>query len=154
MPLSQFQHAISAHLISAFNVIRVAAHHLKAVDAEADGERGVIVNIASISAFEGRARQVAHAASSGAIVSLTTQLAREFAPFGIRVVGIAPGVFEGDGPNSALADRGNSKFVPVLPNRIGRPEELAGLVVAVAGQVYINGVTIRQDGGLRMPPQV
>ena len=135
-------------------MIRLAAEAIAKEPPEADGERGVIINTASIAAFEGQIGQAAYAASKGGIVSLTLPVARELARLGIRVVTIAPGVFAtpmvAGFPQEVQEALGKS--VP-FPARLGQPEEFAMLVKHICENVMLNGETIRLDGALRMTPR-
>lgn len=152
--LDLFRRVIDVNLVGTFNVLRLAAEVMAGQELAVDGEqRGVIVNTASIAAYEGQVGQAAYAASKGAVVSLTLAAARDLARHGIRVNTIAPGVVEtpllsglGEGVGEALA-----AAVP-LPHRLARPEEFARLVAMIAEHDYLNGETIRMDGALRMGP--
>ncbi len=149
-----FAKTVNINLVGTFNMIRLAAAALAKEEPGEDGERGVIVNTASIAAFDGQIGQAAYAASKGGVVSLTLPIARELARSGIRVVTIAPGIFQtpmvaGFPPEvqDALA-----KSVP-FPARIGRPAEFAALVKHICENTMLNGETIRLDGALRMAPR-
>lgn len=154
-PLSDYQNVIDINLIGSINVGRLVAEAMaKQPQLSDDGERGVIVNTASIAGYEGQIGQTAYAASKGGIISLTLPMARDLAPYGIRVNTIAPGVMGTpmllampDNVQAALA--ANVQF----PKRLGMPEEFGELVVHIAQNRYLNGETIRLDGGLRMPPK-
>ena len=145
---------IKVNLIGTFNVLRLAAAAMIDNEPDADGERGVCVNTASIAAFDGQIGQVAYAASKGGIVGLTLPAARDLAGRGIRVVTIAPGLF--DTPLlAALPEEAREALgagIP-FPSRLGRPEEYAELVAAIVANPMLNGETIRLDGALRMPPK-
>lgn len=149
--LTSFQKVIDVNLIGTFNMMRVAADMMKREEPGLDSERGVIVNTASIAAFDGQIGQVAYAASKGGVVSLTLPAARELAAFGIRVVAVAPGVFltpmMSGMPKEVQESLGQS--VP-FPQRLGSPPEFAALIRHVIGNRMINGETIRIDGALRM----
>jgi len=150
--LDFFKEVVDTNLTGTFNVIRLAAPHMMANDPVGeDGERGVIINVASIAAFEGQIGQVAYSASKGGVVAMTIQLAREFAPNGIRVMTIAPGIF--DTPMlQALPDKVKEslgKQVP-FPPRLGKPPEFAALCKHIIENVMLNGYTIRRDGAIRM----
>ena len=154
MPLDAFEHVIRINLIGSFNLLRLAAADMGALDPLEDGERGVIVNTASIAAYEGQIGQAAYAASKAGVIGLTLPAARELARVGVRVVTIAPGLFrtpmvEGlpQEVQQSLADG-----IP-FPPRLGAPEEYAALVEHIAANRFINGATIRLDGALRMPPR-
>lgn len=153
-PLADFERSIRINLIGTFNMIRLAAEAMSKGVPQADGERGVIVNTASVAAYEGQIGQAAYAASKGGIVSMTLPIARELARFGIRVVGIAPGIFQtpmmAGLPQEAQDSLG--KQVP-FPPRLGRPEEYAELVAAICTNHMLNGDTIRLDGAIRMAPR-
>jgi NAD(P)-dependent dehydrogenase (short-subunit alcohol dehydrogenase family) len=152
--LESFAKTININLVGTFNMIRLAAAAIAKEDPGADGERGVIVNTASIAAFDGQIGQAAYAASKGGVAALTLPIARELARSGIRVVTIAPGIFETPmmaafphGVQDALA-----KSVP-FPERLGFPAEFAALVRHIIENVMLNGETIRLDGALRMAPR-
>ncbi|MBI3517163.1 MAG: SDR family NAD(P)-dependent oxidoreductase [Proteobacteria bacterium] len=154
MPLEQFAQVIAINLIGTFNLIRLVAHRLQAAPALADGQRGVIVNTASIAAFDGQVGQPAYAASKGGVAAMTLPLAREFAPHGIRVLTIAPGLFKtpmmGILPDEVQASLAAS--VP-FPARLGDATEYAALVRHIIDNTMLNGETIRLDGALRMAPR-
>jgi NAD(P)-dependent dehydrogenase (short-subunit alcohol dehydrogenase family) len=155
LPLGDFERVIRVNLIGTFNVIRLAAAAMAGADPIAEsGERGVVISTASIAAYDGQIGQAAYAASKGGIVALTLPIARELAQFGIRVMTIAPGIFEtpllGELPPEAQAALGAA--VP-FPKRLGTPEEFAALVVSCCENSYLNGETIRLDGALRMAPR-
>lgn len=149
--LDNFARAININLIGTFNMLRLAAAAIANSDPGEDGERGVIVNTASIAAFDGQIGQAAYAASKGGIVSLTLPAARELARYGIRVVTIAPGIFETPmmaGFSQEVQDA-LGKSVP-FPPRLGRPAEYAALVKHICENSMLNGEVIRLDGALRM----
>jgi NAD(P)-dependent dehydrogenase (short-subunit alcohol dehydrogenase family) len=152
--LSLFRKVVEVNLIGTFNVVTLAAEAVAQTDADANGQRGVIVNTASIAAFDGQIGQVAYAASKGGVVGLTLPAARDLASSGIRVVTIAPGIIDtpmlatvSDEFRQALGDG-----IP-FPKRLGHPEEYAGLVLSIIAQDYLNGEVIRLDGALRMAPR-
>ena len=152
--LDLFKTVVNVNLIGTFNVLRLAAAEMAKTEALEDGERGVVVNTASVAAFEGQIGQVAYSASKGGIVGLTVPAARDLAAVGIRVNTIAPGLM--DTPLLGLLPEENRKALGagvLFPKRLGTPDEFAGLVEAIASSSYINGETIRLDGGLRMPPK-
>ncbi|MGI9504833.1 MAG: SDR family NAD(P)-dependent oxidoreductase [Geminicoccaceae bacterium] len=153
-PLAAFEQVIRVNLIGTFNLMRLAAADMAALDPNADGERGVIVNTASVAAFDGQIGQTAYAASKGGVAALTLPAARELARHGIRVVAIAPGIFETPMlmglPDEVQRSLGES--VP-FPSRLGRSSEFADLVEAILTNPMLNGETIRLDGALRMPPK-
>ena len=154
LPLEAFERVIHVNLIGAFNVVRLAAAAMMANDPNEDGERGVIILTSSIAAFDGQIGQAAYAASKAGIAGLTLPLAREFARSGIRVVSIAPGLFDTpllDGLPAAVKEE-LGRSVP-FPSRLGRPEEYAHLALAILANPMLNGETIRLDGALRMPPK-
>jgi NAD(P)-dependent dehydrogenase (short-subunit alcohol dehydrogenase family) len=154
MQLSEFELVIRVNLIGTFNVMRLAAAEMMALEPSAEGERGVIVNTASVAAFDGQIGQSAYAASKGGIAALSLPAAREFARHGIRVVTIAPGIFETPMlaalPEPARDSLG--KQVP-FPARLGRPEEYAALVRHIIQNQMLNGEVIRLDGAIRMAPK-
>ncbi|WP_321931726.1 3-hydroxyacyl-CoA dehydrogenase [Paraburkholderia guartelaensis] len=152
--LASFARAVSINLVGTFNMIRLAAEAMSKQDADAEGERGVIVNTASIAAFDGQIGQAAYAASKSGVVGLTLPVARELARFGIRVVTIAPGIFATPMMSAMPQDVQDSlgESVP-FPSRLGRPEEFAALVRHVAENTMLNGEVIRLDGALRMAPR-
>lgn len=154
-PLGDFQKTIDINLVGSFNVSRlVAAAMAKQAPINDEGERGLIVNTASVAGYEGQIGQTAYAASKGGIIGLTLPMARDLAPLGIRVNTIAPGVM-GTPMLLAMPEKvqdalsANVQF----PKRLGLPEEFAKLVIHMANNSYLNGETIRLDGGLRMPPK-
>jgi len=149
--LDSFARVVGINLVGTFNMIRLAAEVMSKQDANAQGERGVIVNTASIAAFDGQIGQAAYAASKSGVVGLTLPVARELARFGIRVVTIAPGIFETPLMSAMPQEVQNSlgRSVP-FPSRLGRPEEFAMLVRHIAENSMLNGEVIRLDGALRM----
>jgi NAD(P)-dependent dehydrogenase (short-subunit alcohol dehydrogenase family) len=154
MKLSQFQSTVMVNLVGSFNVAKAAAEAMQHNDAGEDGERGLIVNTASVAAYEGQIGQAAYSASKGGVVGMTLPMARELARFGIRVNTIAPGIFWTpmvDGmPEEVQASL--SASIP-FPSRLGRPEEFADLVAYIVGNRYLNGETIRLDGAVRLAPK-
>jgi NAD(P)-dependent dehydrogenase (short-subunit alcohol dehydrogenase family) len=152
--LDLFEKTIRVNLVGTFNVIRLAAAVIAQNTPEASGERGVIVNTASIAAFDGQIGQPAYAASKGGIVALTLPVAREFAPLGIRVVTIAPGIFDtpllAGLPEPARLSLGQQ--VP-FPSRLGRPAEYGALARHIVENEMLNGEVIRLDGALRVAPR-
>jgi NAD(P)-dependent dehydrogenase (short-subunit alcohol dehydrogenase family) len=149
--LGFFAKAVGINLIGSFNMLRLAAEAIGREEPGVDGERGVIVNTASIAAFDGQIGQAAYAASKGGIVALTLPAARELARYGIRVVTIAPGIFETPMMAGMPQDVQDSlgKSVP-FPSRLGRASEFAALVQHICENVMLNGEVIRLDGALRM----
>ena len=154
MPLDAFERVVRVNLIGTFNMMRLAAADMTALEPLASGERGVIVSTASVAAFDGQIGQAAYAASKGGIVALALPAARELARFGIRVNTIAPGIFGtpllGELPAEVQESLGSS--IP-FPSRLGDPAEFAALVLAMVGNPYLNGEVVRLDGALRMPPR-
>jgi NAD(P)-dependent dehydrogenase (short-subunit alcohol dehydrogenase family) len=156
MKLDAFDRVIRVNLIGTFNMIRLAAEEMSGLDPldDADGERGVIINTASIAAFDGQVGQAAYAASKGGVVGMTLPIARELARAGVRVMSIAPGVFHTpmvDGlPPEILKSLGDG--VP-FPQRLGMPEEYAALALHIIANRFLNGEVIRLDGALRMAPR-
>ncbi|MEO9138577.1 MAG: 3-hydroxyacyl-CoA dehydrogenase [Jatrophihabitans sp.] len=152
-PLADFVKIINVNLIGTFNVIRLAAERIAQAD-EIDGERGVIINTASVAAFDGQIGQAAYSASKGGIVGMTLPIARDLANIKIRVVTIAPGLFEtpllGGLPDDVKEALG--KQVP-HPARLGQPSEYGQLVSAIVANAMLNGETIRLDGAIRMAPR-
>jgi NAD(P)-dependent dehydrogenase (short-subunit alcohol dehydrogenase family) len=152
--LQHFVRVLQINLVGTFDVLRWAAFHMTRNQPDPEGERGVIVNTASIAAFEGQIGQVAYAASKAGIVGLTLPAARELARFGIRVVTIAPGTFDtpllAGLPEQVRTSLGQQ--IP-FPPRLGRPHEFAMLVQQIIQNPVLNGETIRLDGALRMPPK-
>ena len=154
MPLAAFEQVIRINLIGSFNLLRLAAADMGTLDPLEDGERGVIVNTASIAAFEGQVGQAAYAASKAGVVGMTLPAARELARVGVRVVTIAPGLFHTPMVAGLPAEVQQSlaEGIP-FPQRLGMPEEYAALVEHIVANRFINGETIRLDGALRMPPR-
>ena len=154
MPLAAFERVIRVNLIGTFNLLRLAAAGMSTLDPLADGERGVIVNTASIAAYDGQIGQAAYAASKGGIVALTLPAARELARFGVRVLTIAPGLFATPllAELPAEVQRSLGEAVP-FPARLGQPAEFAALVRTCVENPFLNGETIRLDGALRMAPR-
>lgn len=154
LPLEAFERVIQVNLVGAFNVARLAAAAMMRNEPDGEGERGVIVLTSSIAAFDGQIGQAAYAASKAGIAGMTLPLAREFARSGIRVVSIAPGLFDtpllAGLPPQVKEELGRT--VP-FPSRLGRPEEFAQLALAILSNPMLNGETIRLDGALRMPPK-
>ncbi|MBW7900529.1 MAG: 3-hydroxyacyl-CoA dehydrogenase [Rhodocyclaceae bacterium] len=149
--LASFQKVINVNLVGSFNMIRLAAEAMGKAEPNAAGERGVIVNTASVAAFDGQIGQAAYAASKGGVVAMTLPIARELARSGIRVMTIAPGIFEtpmllGMPPEVQEA---LGKMVP-FPSRLGKPAEYAALVRHILENTMLNGEVIRLDGAIRM----
>jgi NAD(P)-dependent dehydrogenase (short-subunit alcohol dehydrogenase family) len=151
--LELFRTVVAVNLIGTFNVLRLAAAAMARNEPD-DGERGVIVNTASVAAFDGQIGQVAYAASKAGVVGLTLPAARDLAPAGIRVCTIAPGLFDTPMLGGLPADKRAALSADVVfPRRLGDPAEYGALVAAIVGNRYLNGETIRLDGALRMPPK-
>jgi NAD(P)-dependent dehydrogenase (short-subunit alcohol dehydrogenase family) len=154
MPLHNFSATLMVNLVGSFNVAKAGAALMQANEPGEDGERGVIVNTASVAAYEGQIGQAAYSASKGGVVGMTLPMARELARVGIRVMTIAPGVFWTpmvDGMSEAVqASLGAS--IP-FPSRLGKPEEFAATVAFILGNRYVNGSVIRLDGAVRLQPK-
>lgn len=151
--LGLFARVVQVNLVGSFNLLRLAAARMTTNDPLADGERGLVVLTASIAAFEGQIGQAAYAASKGGIVGMTLPAARELARFGVRVVTLAPGLFHTPLMDTLSPEaRESLSRLPLFPQRLGRPEEFAAMVLAVAANPILNGETIRLDGALRLPP--
>jgi NAD(P)-dependent dehydrogenase (short-subunit alcohol dehydrogenase family) len=152
--LGAFNRVLQVNLLGTFNVIRLAAELMQHNEPNGEGERGVIVNTASVAAYDGQIGQAAYSASKAGVVGMTLPIAREFGRFGIRVVTIAPGVFETP-MLGGLNDETREALVKdaVFPGRLGRPAEYALLARQIIENPMLNGETIRLDGGLRMPPR-
>jgi 3-hydroxyacyl-CoA dehydrogenase / 3-hydroxy-2-methylbutyryl-CoA dehydrogenase len=152
--LEPFQTVINVNLIGTFNVLRLAAAAMLANEPDAEGERGVCINTASIAAYDGQIGQIAYSASKGGIVGMTLPAARDLASMGIRVVTVAPGLFDtpllAGLPEEARTALGEQ--VP-HPHRLGRPEEYGDLAAHIVANPMLNGEVIRLDGALRMPPR-
>jgi NAD(P)-dependent dehydrogenase (short-subunit alcohol dehydrogenase family) len=152
--LGLFDTVVRVNLVGTFNVLTLAAEQIAQTDPDEDGQRGVIVNTASVAAYDGQIGQAAYAASKGGIVSLTLPAARDLAQHGIRVCTIAPGIVET--PMLATVSEefreGLAAGVP-FPQRLARPDEYASLALAIIDHDYLNGEVIRMDGALRMAPR-
>jgi NAD(P)-dependent dehydrogenase (short-subunit alcohol dehydrogenase family) len=152
--LDSFARTVSINLIGTFNMLRLAADVMSKAEPDAGGERGVIINTASVAAFDGQIGQAGYASSKAGVVGLTLPVARELARFGIRVMAIAPGIMETPmlmGMPQEVQD-GLGKMVP-FPSRLGKPAEFAGLVRHIVENPYLNGEVIRLDGAIRMAPK-
>jgi NAD(P)-dependent dehydrogenase (short-subunit alcohol dehydrogenase family) len=153
-PLQPFEIIIGINLIGTFNVLRLAAAAMIGNEPNADGERGVLINTASVAAFDGQIGQVAYSASKGGVVGMTLPVARDLAQYGIRVNTIAPGLFDTQLlaalPEEARESLG--KTIP-FPPRLGRPSEYAQLAEQIVVNPMLNGETIRLDGAIRMAPR-
>jgi len=152
--LASFARAVNINLVGTFNMIRLAASAMTSNSPNAAGERGVIVNTASVAAFDGQIGQAAYSASKAGVVGMTLPLARELARSGIRVMTIAPGIFETPMMASLTPDvqEALGKMVP-FPPRLGRPSEFASLVREIVVNPMLNGEVIRLDGAIRMAPK-
>ena len=152
--LDLFRTVIGVNLVGTFNVLRLAAAAIARTEPQDHGARGVIVNTASVAAFDGQIGQIAYAASKASVAGMTLPAARDLAPAGIRVLTIAPGLF--DTPMlGALPEEKRAALAAdvVFPRRLGDPAEFGALVAAIVENDYLNGETIRLDGSLRMPPK-
>jgi NAD(P)-dependent dehydrogenase (short-subunit alcohol dehydrogenase family) len=153
-PLDDFAKVISVNLIGTFNAMRLAAGDMQTLSPLDDGERGVIVSTASVAAYDGQIGQAAYAASKGGVVSLMLPAAREFAQFGIRVMAIAPGIF--NTPMVAgmpeQVQEGLAASIP-FPKVLGQPEQYADLALHIIENRYLNGEVIRLDGAVRLAPR-
>jgi NAD(P)-dependent dehydrogenase (short-subunit alcohol dehydrogenase family) len=152
--LGRFMRVININLVGTFNSLRFAASAMSRHDPDDAGERGVIVNTASVAAFEGQIGQLAYSASKGGVVSMTLTAARDLSAVGIRVCTVAPGLM--DTPLLGLLPDENKAALGsgvLFPKRLGFPDEFAQLVTSIVENPYLNGETIRLDGGLRMPPK-
>ena len=154
MPLANFRSTVLVNLVGSFNVAKAAANLMQHNAPGEDGERGVIINTASVAAYEGQIGQAAYSASKGGVVTMTLPMARELSRFGIRVMTVAPGIFWTpmvDGMPEAV-QQSLSASIP-FPSRLGKPEEFADLVAYILGNTYLNGETIRLDGAVRLAPK-
>lgn len=154
-PLDQFQSVINLNLVGTFNVLRLAANEMQHNDPSTDdGERGVIINVASVAGIDGQIGQVAYAASKAGVIGMTLPIARDLGKLGIRINTICPGVFHTElmsmAPQEMIDDLvANAQF----PRRLGKPAEFADMAISLIENSYINGETIRLDAGMRMPPK-
>ena len=154
MPLAEFERVVRINLIGTFNVMRLAAAEMTALQPMQDGERGIIVATASVAAYEGQIGQAAYAASKGGIVALTIPAAREFAQFGIRVNAVAPGIFSTPMLHALPEPAKESLAASVpFPRLLGEPPQFAALVRHMIENRYLNGEVIRLDGALRLAPR-
>ena len=152
--LGVFSQVVGVNLIGTFNVMRLAAAAVAETEPLEDGARGVVVNTASVAAFEGQIGQIAYSASKGGVVGMTVPAARDLAQYGIRVMTIAPGIIDTPmlaGVEESFRDE-LAKGIP-FPQRLGRPDEYAQLVAMIVEHDYLNGEVIRFDGALRMQPR-
>lgn len=154
MPLDRFKSAVMVNLVGSFNVAKAAADRMQHNEANDDGERGVIINTASVAAWEGQIGQAAYSASKGGVVGMTLPMAREFTRFGIRVNTIAPGVFHTPMVDTMPEDvqQALNDSVP-FPKRLGKPDEFADLCMHLVENAYFNGAAIRLDGAIRLEPK-
>jgi len=154
--LASFQRVIGINLVGTFNMIRLAAAAMSTQEPTAEGERGVLINTASVAAFDGQIGQAAYSASKGGVVGMTLPIARDLVPLGIRINTIAPGLIDtpiyGEGEASEAFKENLQKGV-LFPKRLGDPEQLASMVVECITNSYMNAESIRVDGGIRMPPK-
>lgn len=154
LPLEDFRRVIEVNLIGSFNLIRLMAADAEALAPLADGARGVIVNTASVAAFDGQIGQAAYAASKGGIVGMTLPIARDLARAGIRVCTIAPGIFATPMLRGLPQEVQDSLAASIpFPRRLGQPEEFAALALHIIANPMLNGETIRLDGAIRMAPK-
>ncbi|MDQ7783617.1 MAG: SDR family NAD(P)-dependent oxidoreductase [Desulfomonilaceae bacterium] len=151
LPMQSFRQVVNINLMGTVNVIRLAAEKMVLNAGNEDGEKGVIVNTASVAAFEGQIGQAAYAASKAAVVGMTLPVAREFADYGLRIVTIAPGLFETP-MAQGLPDSVKESLVRMIPfpRRFGKPAEFASLVQEIIENPCLNGTTIRLDSAIRM----
>jgi len=149
--LAVFSSVVQVNLVGTFNVVRLAAAAMAQNEPNAESERGLVINTASVAAFDGQIGQAAYAASKAGVAGMTLPIARELARFGIRVVAIAPGAFETE-MMAGISDEARSSLVSQVPfpPRLGRPEEFAALAMHIIGNPMLNGTVIRLDGALRM----
>lgn len=153
-PLEDFERVMRINLVGTYNVIRLAAARIARLEPLADGERGVMVNTASVAAFDGQVGQEAYSASKGGIVGMTLPLARDLAQWGVRVCTIAPGLFATP-LMKQLPDEVQASLAASIPfpKRLGQPEEFAALAAHIVANGHLNGEVIRLDGALRMAPR-
>jgi NAD(P)-dependent dehydrogenase (short-subunit alcohol dehydrogenase family) len=154
MPLSLFNNTIQVNLVGSFNTAKAAANIMQNNEPDEDGERGVIINTASVAGYEGQIGQAAYSASKAGIIGMTLPMARELARFGVRVMTIAPGIFwtpmVGGMPDHIQESLAAS--IP-FPSRLGKPQEFAELAATIIENTYLNGTTIRLDGAVRLAPK-
>lgn len=154
MPLDIFRMVVEINLIGTFNCIRLSAHAMQANEPNEDGERGVCINTASVAAFEGQIGQCAYSASKGGIVGMTLPIARDLSAIGVRVMTIAPGLFDTPLLGSLPEDQRQKLGAQVpFPKRLGNPDEYARLACQIVENGMLNGSTIRLDGAIRMQPK-
>ena len=154
--LDAFKKVVSINLIGSFDCIRIVATAMSTTEPMEHGERGAIVNIASVAAFDGQIGQAAYSASKGGVVGMTLPIARDLSAIGVRVNTVAPGLVDtpifGTGEASE-AFKANLEKGVLFPHRLGTPEELASVIIELITNSYMNAETIRVDGGIRMPPK-
>jgi NAD(P)-dependent dehydrogenase (short-subunit alcohol dehydrogenase family) len=154
--LAAFTRVVAINLIGTFDMVRQAATVMSRNEPDADGQRGAIVNLASVAAFDGQIGQASYSASKGGVVGMTLPVARDLAAAGIRLNTVAPGLIDtpiyGEGPDSEAFKAKLGESV-LFPKRLGLPDELASMVVECLTNSYMNGETVRVDGGIRMPPK-
>ncbi|WP_407177165.1 SDR family NAD(P)-dependent oxidoreductase [Bradyrhizobium sp. STM 3562] len=154
MPLADFEKVIKINLIGSFNMLRVATAAMSKLEPLASGERGVVINTASVAAYDGQIGQAAYSASKGGIVAMTLPIARELAQFGIRVMTIAPGLFLTPLLSNLPQEAQDSLAAAIpFPHRLGQAEEFASLALHMIDNPYLNGEVVRLDGALRMAPK-
>ncbi len=154
--LDAFRKVVAINLVGSFDAIRLAATAMSRLEPTASGERGAIVNIASVAAFDGQIGQAAYAASKGGLVGLTLPVARDLAAAGIRLNTVAPGLIDTpiyDFAEDSEAFKAKLGESVLFPKRLGRPEEIASMVIECLTNPYLNGEVVRVDGGIRMPPK-
>jgi NAD(P)-dependent dehydrogenase (short-subunit alcohol dehydrogenase family) len=152
--LERFRNVVDVNLVGTFNVIRLAAEAISQAEPSESGERGVIVNTASVAAFEGQVGQIAYSASKGGVLGMMLPVARELSRFGIRCCTIAPGIMDTAMMAQASDEvRGSLEAQVQFPKRFGRPDEYAALVRHIVENEYLNGEVFRLDGGIRMAPR-
>ncbi len=154
--LEAFKKVIAINLIGSFDCIRIAATAMSTTEPLESGERGAVVNVASVAAFDGQIGQAAYSASKGGVVGMTLPVARDLAAVGVRVNTVAPGLIDtpiyGQG-DASEAFKANLRQGVLFPHRLGSPDELASVVLECVTNSYLNAETIRVDGGIRMPPK-
>ena len=154
--LGAFTKVIAINLIGTFDMVRQAASFMSLNEPDADGQRGAIVNLASVAAFDGQIGQASYSASKGGVVGMTLPVARDLSASGIRLNTVAPGLIDtpiyGEGPDSD-AFKANLGSNVLFPKRLGSPDELASMVLECLTNSYMNAEVIRVDGGIRMPPK-
>ncbi len=154
--LDAFKKVVAVNLIGSFDCIRIVATAMSTTEPMEDGERGAIVNIASVAAFDGQIGQAAYSASKGGVVGMTLPIARDLSAIGVRVNTVAPGLVDtpifGTG-DASEAFKANLEKGVLFPHRLGTPQELASVIIELITNSYLNAETIRVDGGIRMPPK-